>query len=154
MSGPGVIFKRCGCRDANRRRLEQSCPRFSERGHGTWYFHCSATNLLGRRERARRGGYPSQAAARQARDEFLAGTAADRTAQGWTVERWLRHWLDSRTSIRPTTRFHYTREVDTVLIPTSAATGWPTSTANCCAPCSPPSPTPATTKAARNPPQR
>jgi hypothetical protein len=104
MSGPGVNFKRCGCRDANRRRLEQSCPRLAERGHGTCYLHCSATNLLGRRERARRGGYPSQAAARQARDEFLAGTAADRTAEGWTVERWLRHWLDARTSIRPTTR--------------------------------------------------
>jgi hypothetical protein len=80
MSGPGVIFKRCGCRDANRRRLEQSCPRLGERVHGTWYFHCSATNLLGRRERARRAGYRSQTAARQARDEFPAGTAADRTA--------------------------------------------------------------------------
>ncbi|GAA2636513.1 phage integrase SAM-like domain-containing protein [Paractinoplanes durhamensis] len=117
MSGPGVIFKRCGCRDADRRRLEQSCPQLGERGHGTWYFHCSATNLLGGRERARRGGYPSQAAARQARDEFLSAGAADRTAQGWTVERWLRHWLDSRTSIRATTRFHYTRDVDAVLIP-------------------------------------
>ena len=117
MSRPGVIFKRCGCRDGDRRRLEQSCPRLSERGHGSWYFHCSASNVLGRRERARRGGYPSQAAARQARDDFLAGTAADRTAQGWTVERWLRHWLESRTSIRSTTRFHYTRDVDTVLIP-------------------------------------
>ena len=117
MPSPGVTFKRCGCRDADRRRLEQSCPRLSERGHGTWYFHCSATNLLGRRERARRGGYPSQNAARQARDEFLASSAADRTAEGWTVERWLRHWLDTRTSIRPTTRFHYTRDVDTVLIP-------------------------------------
>jgi hypothetical protein len=101
----------------DKRRLEQSCPRLGERGHGTWYFHCSGTNLLGQRERARRGGYPSQSAARQARDEFLAGTAADRTAEGWTVERWLRHWLDSRTSIRPTTRFHYTRDVDTVLTP-------------------------------------
>jgi hypothetical protein len=117
MSKTGVIFKRCGCRDNNRRRLEQSCPRLAERGHGTWYFHCSATNLLGRRERARRGGYPSQAAARQARDAWLTGTAGDRTAQGWTVERWLRHWLDTRTSIRPTTRFHYTRDVDIVLVP-------------------------------------
>ena len=79
--------------------------------------HCSATNLLGRRERARRGGYPSQVAARQARDAFLAGTAADRTAEGWTVERWLRHWLDNRTHIRETTRFHYTRDVNNVLIP-------------------------------------
>ncbi|XVU30696.1 tyrosine-type recombinase/integrase [Actinoplanes sp. CA-054009] len=117
MAEPGVIFKRCGCRDAGRRRLEQSCPRLAERGHGSWYFHCSATNLLGRRERARRGGYPSQAAAREARDAWLAGSAADRTAEGWTVERWLRHWLASRTSIRETTRFHYTRDVETVLIP-------------------------------------
>jgi hypothetical protein len=100
MAETGVIFKRCGCRDSDRRRLEQSCPRLLERGHGSWYFHCSATNLLGRRERARRGGYPSQAAARRARDAWLTGSAADRTAEGWTVERWLRHWLDSRTSIR------------------------------------------------------
>lgn len=55
-------------------------------------FHCCAMNLLGRRERVRRGGYPSQAAVRRARDEWLTDTAADRTAQGWTVERWLRHW--------------------------------------------------------------
>jgi integrase len=53
MAETGVIFKRCGCRDSDRRRLEQSCPRLLERGHGSWYFHCSATNLLGRRERAR-----------------------------------------------------------------------------------------------------
>jgi hypothetical protein len=46
---------------------------------------CSAA-----RERARRGGYPSQAAARRARDEWLTGSAADRTAEGWTVERWRR----------------------------------------------------------------
>ncbi len=116
-SSNGVIFKRCGCRDAIGQRLEQRCPQLPARGHGSWYFHCSATNLLGRRERARRGGYPSQAAARQARDAWLAGTAADRTAQGWTAARWLRHWLDSRTAIRATTRFHYTRDVEQVLIP-------------------------------------
>ncbi|RNH94194.1 site-specific integrase [Micromonospora aurantiaca] len=88
-----------------------------ERGHGTWYFHCSARNTLGRSERIRRGGYPSQAAARRARAGWLSASEADRTAQGWTVERWLRHWLDSRTKIRPTTRFHYTRDVENVLIP-------------------------------------
>ena len=117
MAGLGVIFKRCGCRDTAGRRWEQSCPRLAERGHGSWYFHCSATNLFGRPERVRRGGYGSRTAACRARDEWLAGTEADRTAQGWTVQRWLRHWLDSRTRIRPTTRFHYTRDVDNVLIP-------------------------------------
>jgi hypothetical protein len=117
MAASGVIFKRCGCRDANRRRLEQSCPLLPERGHGSWYFHCSATTLLGLRERARRGGFRSETAARRASDAFLTASAADRTAVGWTVERWLRHWLETRTALRATTLFHYTRAVDAVLIP-------------------------------------
>jgi hypothetical protein len=33
------------------------------------------------------------------------------------VERWLRHWLDSRLRIRPTTRLHYTRDLELALIP-------------------------------------
>jgi hypothetical protein len=86
MANTGVIFKRCGCRSDGGRRLERSCPQLSERGHGSWYFHCSAANhLLGRPERARRGGYRSQAAARRARDEWLAATGEDRTARSWTV---------------------------------------------------------------------
>ncbi|QGN50626.1 tyrosine-type recombinase/integrase [Micromonospora sp. WMMC415] len=88
-----------------------------ERGHGTWYFHASATNLLGRSERVRRGGFPTQKAARRARDEWLASTGEERTAQSWTVERWLRYWLSTRTRLRPTTLLHYTRDVEQVLIP-------------------------------------
>jgi hypothetical protein len=84
---------------------------------GTWYFHCSTTDFLGRSERVRRGGFSSQVAAREARDACLDATAADRTAEGWTVERWLRHWLDSRLRIRPTTRLHYTRDLELALIP-------------------------------------
>jgi len=93
MAASDGVLKRCGCRDTSGKRLEKACPRLSERGHGSWYFHASATNLLGRSERARRGGYPSQAAARRARDEWLACTGEERTACGWTVERWLRYWL-------------------------------------------------------------
>lgn len=123
MSMPGVIFKRCGCRDGSRRRLEQACPRLGERGHGSWYFHCSAANLLGRPERVRRGGYPSQAAARRARDQWLGSAAADRTAVGWTVQRWLWHWLDTRTRIRPTTRFTTPATWRPSSSPTLAGTG-------------------------------
>jgi len=47
----------------------------------------------------------------------LATTGEERTARSWTVERWLRYWLSSRTSIRPTTRLHYTRDVENFLIP-------------------------------------
>lgn len=60
----GVIFKRCGCKDqTTQRRLERTCPRLAERHHGSWYFHCSTPNALGRAERTRRGGYPSATAA-------------------------------------------------------------------------------------------
>jgi hypothetical protein len=55
--------------------------------------------------------------ARQARDVWLAASAEERTAPGWTVERWLGYWLSTRTSIRPTTRLHYTTDVEHYLIP-------------------------------------
>ena len=65
MSGPGAIFKRCSCRDAAGRPLNNKCPRLAKRGHRAWTFHASATNLPGRSERVRR-----------ARDEWLAATGA------------------------------------------------------------------------------
>jgi hypothetical protein len=96
--------------------------------------------MLGRSERVRRGGFPSHAAARRARDAWLAATTAQRTAGGWTVARWLRHWLQQHTTIRPTTRLHYTRDVERMLIPTWAGTAWLTWTRHCCAACSTRSP--------------
>jgi integrase len=115
MASTNKTFK--GCRNQQGKRLEQNCPRLPERGHGSWYFQCSAPNLFGRSERIRRGGFISQAAARTAREDCLADSAAQRAGDGWTVERWLRHWLATRTRIRPTTRLHYTRDVELVLIP-------------------------------------
>jgi integrase len=116
MISTGTTFKRCGCRNSQGKRLEQNCSRLLKRGHGSWYFQCSAPNLFGRSERIRRGGFVSQAAARAARQECLTDSAARRSGDGWTVERWLRHWLDARTRIRPTTRLAYTRDVELVLI--------------------------------------
>src|SRR5947207_504126 len=116
MGKPGRVFKQCGCRDASGRRLYEHCPRLAgERRHGSWYFHCSAPNMLGRPERAGRGGFASKTAASRARDAWLAAGAADRTAHGWTIERWLRFWLSTRTAIRETTLLHYTRDVERVL---------------------------------------
>jgi integrase len=117
MASTSKTFKRCGCRNSHGKRLEQNCPRLGDRGHGSWYFQCFAPNLFGRSERIRRGGFVSQGAARQAREDCLADSTARRCGDGWTVERWLRHWLDTRTRIRPTTRLHYSRDVELVLIP-------------------------------------
>jgi hypothetical protein len=118
MSNQGVIVKRCGCREpGTRRRLGRTCPRLTERGHGRWYFHCCVATMFGGRERVRRGGYPTRRAAEDARDELLERSRAERTTQTWTVARWLRYWLTTRTSIRPSTLRSYTEHVDLHLIP-------------------------------------
>src|SRR2546421_11835509 len=65
----------------------------------------------------RRGGYPSQAAARRCRDEWLTQTQQARTGRAWTVERWLRYWLSTRVSIRPTTRLSHAGYIEQFLIP-------------------------------------
>lgn len=114
----GVIFRRCGCMDpVTGRRLDGACPRLIATGHGSWYFHVSVTNLIGRRERVRRGGYPTEAAARRARDEVLGRSREEQTGRSWTVARWLRYWLSTRVGIRPTTRLSHTQYIERFLIP-------------------------------------
>jgi len=118
MASAGVIFKRCGCRDAaTGRRLGRHCAGLGERQHGSWCFHCSVTDLWGRRVRIRRGGYASKAAACRARDELLGQSCSQTTAQSWTVAHWLRYWLGTRRSIRPSTLLFYTQYVERYLIP-------------------------------------
>jgi integrase len=118
MGSTEVVYKRCGCRDsASGRRLEASCPRLAEHNHGSWYFHCSVTTVWGRRERIRRGGYATRRQAAAAREEMLASSREECTAAAWTVGRWLRYWLSTRISIRPTTLRSYTEHVERHLIP-------------------------------------
>jgi hypothetical protein len=114
----GGVFKRCGCRDPQTgRSLESACPRLSERGHGSWYFDCPVATVRGRRERVRRGGYLTRRDAVAARDVLLNRSAEDRGVDAWTVGRWLRYWLTTRTSIRPSTLRSYTEHVELHLIP-------------------------------------
>jgi integrase len=47
----------------------------------------------------------------------LLGDGVTATAEGWTVERWLRYWLTTRTKIRPTTLPSYQIHVENHLIP-------------------------------------
>jgi len=72
--------------------------------------------LPGRRERLRRGGYPTRREAVAARDALL-GDGDATTAEGWTVERWLQYWLTTGTTIRPITLRSYQIHVDRRLIP-------------------------------------
>jgi integrase len=118
MGSNGGVFKRCGCRDPRSGRLLGTCcPALPERGHGSWYFDCAVAGLQGRRERVRRGGYPTCREALAARDAMIGPGLDGRTTQAWTVARWLRYWLTSRTSIRPSTQRSYHHHVDAHLIP-------------------------------------
>jgi hypothetical protein len=73
--------------------------------------------VRGRRERVRRGGYLTRRDAAAARDALLHRSAEDRGVEAWTVGRWLRYWLTTRTSIRPSTLRSYTEHVERHLIP-------------------------------------
>src|SRR5262249_18977467 len=95
----------------------QSCPRLGERGHGSWSFHCSVTTMFGGRERVRRGGFATRREAEAARDGLLERSRAKRTTATWTTGRWLRYWLSTRTSIRPSTLRSYTEHVERHLVP-------------------------------------
>lgn len=118
MSSDGAIFKRCGCRQPGTNRLMGSaCERLGERGHGSWYFHCTVVTLSGKRERVRRGGHATRREAKVARDALLARSAEECTTQIWTLDRWLRYWLITRTRIRPTTLRSYADHVERHLIP-------------------------------------
>jgi integrase len=112
------VFKRCGCRDPrSKKRPEQLCPRLGKRSHGSWSYECAVSTMAGRRERVRRGGYPTKAAATEARAELLCRSKEEATTQLWTVARWLRFWLSTRTSIRTSTLRSYSEHVDNVLVP-------------------------------------
>jgi integrase len=118
MRGNGVIFKRCGCRHLEtRQRLESACELLSRRGHGTWYFHCSITTLSGRRERVRRGGYVTDVTPNGPATNCWPDQPRSATSDTWTVSRWLRYWLSTHLSIRPSTLRSYTEHVKRHIIP-------------------------------------
>jgi len=116
--GGGQVFKRCGCRQpAMGRPVDGRCPRLQERGHGSWYFDCATPSPTGRQQRVQRGGYATRRDATTARDAILDRICSIGAAEAWTVARWLRHWLTTRTSLRPTTLRSYTSHVEVHLIP-------------------------------------
>jgi len=114
----GMVFKRCWCTDlVTGRRGGRTCPRLTERAHGSWSFSCYVSDLWGRRRQVRRGGFASKAAATRARDTMLAGSCEQATAHLWTLETWLGFWLSTRRSIRPSTARTYRIHIDRYLVP-------------------------------------
>jgi len=68
----GEPFKKCGCKDANRKSINQTCPRLSERNHGAWYYRYSEpTGPNAARRQPLIGPFPTKTAAATDRIERL-----------------------------------------------------------------------------------
>ena len=116
----GSVFKRCGCRDAQGRKLGEDCPRLRTTGHGAWYYKAELTSgPVGERRRARKGGFATRKDAERALTELLdqvnRGTHVDAGKQ--TLGEYLESWLAGRRNLRPTTVKSYREHLDLYLLP-------------------------------------
>ncbi len=114
-----VVYRRCGCADAaTGKRLGNHCARLADQAHGSWYFAVQVTDVSGRRQRLRRGGFPTAEAARQAARDLAQSLEAAPVTGYCTVAQWLRYWLSVvERRIRPTTFKAYRDHVRLFLIP-------------------------------------
>ncbi len=56
----GSVFRRCSCRDGNKRSLGEECPKLRNKRHGQWFFRIELPpDAAGNRRPRRRGGYAS-----------------------------------------------------------------------------------------------
>jgi len=56
----GSVYRRCSCRDGNKKSLGAACPRLANKRHGQWYFRIELPeDAQGNRRPRRRGGYES-----------------------------------------------------------------------------------------------
>ncbi|MFF2745990.1 tyrosine-type recombinase/integrase [Kitasatospora sp. NPDC058048] len=117
----GRVYRRCGCRDDQRRQLGARCPLLAtDPHHGTWTFAVdSHTTLDGRRHTVRRGGFPKKKAAKKALHRFLEGERTGFSCDpDQTVADYLDEWFHHKQAfLKPTTIARYRRYVYDDLVP-------------------------------------
>ncbi|MGX4733248.1 tyrosine-type recombinase/integrase [Kitasatospora griseola] len=115
----GWVYRRCGCRDADRRQLGAGCPRLADERHGTWTFAVDIPSFNGRRCTVRRGGFEDAFAAETALRRFLEGRRLGFDADPHeTVAAYLTKWLKGMEFLlKPTTYARYRTYVLCELIP-------------------------------------
>jgi integrase len=112
----GSVYRRCGCRDQGTGRLlGAGCPGLSLPGHGSWYFSADMPSASGERRRVRRGGFATREAAAGALEK-LSSTAVS-PEPGLMTGEWLWRWLESRVSLRASTRRSYAAHMRGYLVP-------------------------------------
>ncbi|MGW5692048.1 tyrosine-type recombinase/integrase, partial [Streptomyces asiaticus] len=118
----GRVYRRCGCRDKQRRQLGAHCPQLiSDPAHGTWTFAVDlpATEPGGHNRTVRRGGFPTEDDARTALHRYRAGRRIGISADpNQTVADYLLQWLAAkRLRLKPTTWVRYRDYVPHDLLP-------------------------------------
>ncbi|WP_063734358.1 tyrosine-type recombinase/integrase [Streptomyces sp. RTd22] len=101
------------------RMLGASCPKLTQKGHGTWYFYFELeAGEGGKRQRVRRGGFATKDDAKTKATEVyrnvIGGTDVLSNA---TVGEDLRHWLKRKKSLARTTLHGYEEHVTLYLEP-------------------------------------
>jgi integrase len=111
----GSVYRRCGCRDESTGRLlGAGCPGLESPGHGSWYFSAELPSPSGERRRVRKGGVATREAAAAALQALVSPVVPE---PGLTTGEWLGRWLESRVSLRPSTRRGYAAHVRGYLVP-------------------------------------
>jgi hypothetical protein len=94
------------------------CPRLAGGRHGSWYVGLELpAGPDGTRQRIRRGGYPSRAAAAETLARLREPRPGDTSGRIVTVGDWLAHWLASRASPATSTIRGYAAHVRLYLGP-------------------------------------
>ena len=118
----GSVYKRCPCTETSGgKQQKKAC----KKSHGSWFYAHDVPSFDNeRRPRAKRGGFPTKAAAEEALAESLArcaqrGVAAERNMSGrrQLLGNYLTLWLDGKPDIKPATRFSYADHISRFLIP-------------------------------------
>ncbi|MEU4094443.1 tyrosine-type recombinase/integrase [Streptomyces sp. NPDC026673] len=128
-------YKRCSChgplvKDGNPvlddngnpkvGRLDKTCPKLSQRDHGTWYYSIELPPGPDgkRRPRAKKGGYRTKKEAASAAEKVwkLAEGGVDVLSEE-TVADYLRRWFAKRVDLKRSTRDSYEDYIERVFIP-------------------------------------
>ena len=115
----GRVYRRCGCRDTRHRQLGAGCPTLhTDPGHGTWGFAVDLPDPE-RRATIRRGGFPTEEAARTALRRLLEGATAGFNADpNQSLADYLTEWLETKQlQLKPATLARYRSYVHQDLIP-------------------------------------
>ena len=129
MSGSGgSVYPYC-CRDpkTKKRYKPGECPDWAKRGHRRWGFAVDLGKIWDEakqrhvRQQLRREGFATRAAAENAlADELPAirtGTAPSVADRQLTVRQWAERWLESKVTLRPSSRQNYQDLLENYIVP-------------------------------------